>query len=41
MRCRLHDVQPETYWEIHVRILSNSPCCLNGVEDLMDYTCEN
>jgi NADH-quinone oxidoreductase subunit E len=18
-----------------------SPCCLNGVEDLMDYTCEN
>jgi NADH-quinone oxidoreductase subunit E len=30
----------KTNWKYMFEFCQTSPCCLNGTEDLMDYTCE-
>jgi NADH-quinone oxidoreductase subunit E len=37
----LHYVQSKPVGKYLFEFCQTSPCCLNGTEDLMDYTCEN
>jgi NADH-quinone oxidoreductase subunit E len=36
-----HYVQSKPVGKYLFEFCQTSPCCLNGTEDLMDYTCEN
>jgi NADH-quinone oxidoreductase subunit E len=40
MRWYLYTVQSKPVGKYLFEFCQTSPCCLNGTEDLMDYTCE-